>query len=233
MVSSGLIDKKKTTEVDKTPRVSPYRLATHAGFAYFLYGVCLWNSLNLLRKPQEAVITSMQKLSASTLHFKQLMRVSHFWLTLVLLTGFFTAGTSAGYSCNTFPKVGPYWFYSQKHFISDIPLWQNFTENKLICQVNHRTAALLMTSVISLVTLKLCRLAHLTPAAKISLIMLTVACWAQVTIGANVIWNSVPIELASMHQIGAMTVLTAFVFSQHCARRIDPRHMKTLMQRLQ
>lgn len=41
MVSSGLVDKKLTNEVDKTPRVSPYRLACHAGFAYSLYAVCL------------------------------------------------------------------------------------------------------------------------------------------------------------------------------------------------
>lgn len=37
-----MIDKKKTTEVDKTPRVSPYRLSVHAGNAYFLYSVLLW-----------------------------------------------------------------------------------------------------------------------------------------------------------------------------------------------
>lgn len=42
MVSSGLKDKHKTNEVDKTPRVSPYRLSVHAGNAYFLYAVCLW-----------------------------------------------------------------------------------------------------------------------------------------------------------------------------------------------
>lgn len=42
MVKSGLVEKEKTKEVDKTPNVSPYRLATHATFAYFLYGFCLW-----------------------------------------------------------------------------------------------------------------------------------------------------------------------------------------------
>ena len=56
MVKSGLIDKKKTSEIDKTPRVSPYRLAVHAGNAYFLYGVLLWQTMNLLRRPQESVI---------------------------------------------------------------------------------------------------------------------------------------------------------------------------------
>ena len=57
MVKSGLVDKKNTTEVDKTPRVSPYRLTVHAGTAYFLYGVCFWQAMNVLRRPQEAVIT--------------------------------------------------------------------------------------------------------------------------------------------------------------------------------
>jgi len=58
MVKSGLVDKKDTKEVDKAPRVSPYRLATHAGFAYSLYSVCLWQSMHLLRRPQEAVVNS-------------------------------------------------------------------------------------------------------------------------------------------------------------------------------
>ena len=34
MVKSGLKNKEQTNEVDKTPRVSPYRLAVHAGIAY-------------------------------------------------------------------------------------------------------------------------------------------------------------------------------------------------------
>jgi cytochrome c oxidase assembly protein subunit 15 len=42
MVKSGLTDKRQTTEVDKAPRVSPYRLTVHAGNAYLLYAVCLW-----------------------------------------------------------------------------------------------------------------------------------------------------------------------------------------------
>lgn len=51
MVKSGLVDKDKTNEIDKTPRVSPYRLAVHGGFAFMLYSVCLWQSMNLLRRP--------------------------------------------------------------------------------------------------------------------------------------------------------------------------------------
>jgi cytochrome c oxidase assembly protein subunit 15 len=51
MVKSGLVNKEETNELDKTPNVSPYRLALHAGFAYVLYGVFLWQSMHLLRRP--------------------------------------------------------------------------------------------------------------------------------------------------------------------------------------
>jgi heme A synthase len=65
MVKSGLVDKKNTKEVDKAPRVSPYRLAIHAGFAYTLYAVCLWQTYNILRRPQEAIINNFQKVAAN------------------------------------------------------------------------------------------------------------------------------------------------------------------------
>ena len=51
-------------------------------------------------------------------------------------------------------------------------------------------------------------------------------------IGMNVIWQSVPIHLASTHQIGAMTVLSAIVYTLHCCRRVDPRHVKNLLGKL-
>jgi len=51
---------------------------------------------------------------------------------LILGTGFFVAGISGGVSCNTYPMVGENYFISKKHFIEGIPLWQNFTENKLV-----------------------------------------------------------------------------------------------------
>lgn len=56
----------------------------------------------------------------------------HGLVPLVLVTGFFVAGISGGTSCNTYPFVGDNWFVSKKHLYADIPLWQNFTENKLI-----------------------------------------------------------------------------------------------------
>ena len=74
--------------------------------------------------------------------------------------------------------------------------------------------------------------AALSNAARWSIIMLVFALWSQMGIGINVIWKSVPIEWASSHQIGAMSVLSIFLFSMHCCRKVDPRHMANLMGKL-
>ena len=38
--------------------------------------------------------------------------------------------------------------------------------------------------------------------------------------------------MCSTHQIGAMTVLTTFLFAMHTCRRIDVRHLKNVMGKL-
>ena len=61
---------------------------------------------------------------------------------------------------------------------------------------------------------------------------LVIALWSQLGIGVKTIWDSVPIYMASTHQIGAMTVLTAFVLTMHTCRRVDQRHIKNLLGKL-
>jgi heme A synthase len=76
------------------------------------------------------------------------------------------------------------------------------------------------------------RLPGLTRAAKLSTGLLMTALWSQVGLGIYTIYESVPIHLASMHQIGAMTVLSAFLFCLHTCRGIDLRHMRNLFGKL-
>jgi len=121
MVKSGLVDKNKTSELDKTPWVSPYRLLIHGSMAYIIYSLTFYNALNLIWKPQEHFI-----------HLKNF--VDHSWmksgvtavfhsLILVYLYGFLTAGNWAGHAMNTYPKVGNDWFPSSKHLNKDVSLW--------------------------------------------------------------------------------------------------------------
>lgn len=185
--------------MDKAPRVSPYRLSVHAGFAYTLYTIVLWNTMTLLRRPQESVINTLPKVAANNAYRNTIVKTTKFILPIVLLTGFFTAGTNAGMSCNTFPKVGPNWFYNKNHFFADIPMWQNFVENKLVCQVNHRTIASIVTFMISYKAYYLLRLKGLTLSHRRALFFLVIALWCQMGLGITTIWNSVPINLASSH----------------------------------
>ena len=187
--------------------------------------------MNLLRRPQEAVI-NIKNLQANNQMRKGLRMLSHGFLPIILLTGFFVAGISAGHACNTFPMVGPHYFINRNHLLADIPLWQNFTENKLVAQVNHRTLASILTLLVTYKAVGFLRMPHLAYSAKFASALLLAAVWGQVGIGVSTIWQGAPIQMCSAHQIGAMTVLSAFLFSMHTCRKIDQRHLKNLIGKL-
>mmetsp|Transcript_24692 Transcript_24692/g.21926 ORF Transcript_24692/g.21926 Transcript_24692/m.21926 type:complete len:109 (+) Transcript_24692:998-1324(+) len=73
---------------------------------------------------------------------------------------------------------------------------------------------------------------NLTPRAKFSLVLLSAVIATQLAIGIKVVHNSVPLELGSMHQVGAMTVLSALVFCLHSCKRLDPRHVKNILGKI-
>lgn len=68
--------------------------------------------------------------------------------------------------------------------------------------------------------------------AKMASALLVFTLWMQLSIGVKTIWESVPIHMASAHQIGAMTVLSAFTIAMHTCRRTDMRHLKNLLGKL-
>jgi cytochrome c oxidase assembly protein subunit 15 len=180
--------------------------------------------MNVLRKPQEAYVTDLQKLAASNFARSRLHLISKYLLPLVLLTGFFTAGTSAGASCHTYPNVGDNWFfYGRKHLFNseEHSFWRNFTENKLVCQVNHRTLGLVMALASTILLYSPLRMTILNLPARYAIMSLIALLWGQYALGVTTILNSVPIPLASAHQCGAMGVLTALLMSLHCCRRVD------------
>ena len=138
--------------------------------------MCLWQSLNCLRKPQEAFI-NLKNIQAHNTMRRKLMQFTFGLVPLVLVTGFFVAGISGGTSCNTFPMVGDNYWISKKHLNSDIPLWQNFTENKLVAQVNHRTIASLMTLLATYQIGSFIVGASLTRPARLASALLVLALW--------------------------------------------------------
>lgn len=101
-----------------------------------------------------------------------------------------------------------------------------------MCQVNHRTLGSIMVAYTTYHGLKLLNTKGLSKSAKASIAFLLLSLYAQMCIGIYTIWNGVPIDAASLHQIGAMTVFTAFIVSSHCSRRVDPRHIQNMLGKL-
>lgn len=174
MVKSGLVNKELEKKLDQTPTVSPYRLTFHAYNAYFIYGALFWLGLHLLRRPQEAVIT-LKNMADHNAYRGVVKKFAHGLLPFVLLTGFFTAGTQGRHAVNTFPKVGDKWFINKNHFNYDIPMWKNFTENKLVVQVVHRSLGVLFALLAYKSHLEVSKLQNLSPIARKSFYFLLAA----------------------------------------------------------
>jgi len=80
-----------------------------------------------------------------------MMKTAHGLFPLVVLTGLLTSATKGGMACSTFPKVGSNWWYNKNNFFDsrDKEFWQNFIENGLVNQVNHRSLGALVTLLVT------------------------------------------------------------------------------------
>lgn len=65
--------------------------------------------------------------------------------------------------------------------------------------MTHRSLASILTGLTTYHMIKLLRTTALPLQAKMSIYFLLFALWMQLSIGVNVIWQNVPIELASSH----------------------------------
>ena len=114
--------------------------------------------MNVLRPPQEKVITTFAAfLVNNTVHWS-LKRYMVLLAPVLLMSGIYTSNAKSGPECSTFPKVGERWFYSSEQFLEDLSWWQNLTDNKLVSQVNHRTLGMAVALLFTYSCFKLLRL---------------------------------------------------------------------------
>lgn len=192
MVKSGLVD---------IPRVSHYRLAAHLSLALLIYASMFTLALKLLwpRAPSARPLTGL----------------THALLTLLALTivfGAFVAGMRAGLMFNTFPMMGEHWI--APGVLAFDPLWRNFLENPVMVQFVHRCLAL--------TTLALClglwwrlRGAELEASQRLALNVLIAMVLTQVTLGIGTLVMHVPVWLGTLHQGGAVLLLSAALMLRH------------------
>ena len=199
MVASGLVDR---------PSVSHYRLAAHLLLAVALYAYTIWLILDLgdqsVRRDDPKTARKVGALIGFVL--------------IVMTFGAFMAGLRAGWSHNTFPTMSGYWIPPGMFDLS--PWWINVFENGTTIQFIHRwLAKLLVLGVLAL--LIRARRTETYVAAAMALV--------QMSLGIATILTGVNITLASMHQAGAVLLLTTLIVVRHRATPSPARPLSAMV----
>lgn len=196
MVESGLVDRTS---------VSPYRLALHLGFALLIYSLLLW--MAVAERTTDPIRSSLRRQGWLALAV----------LALTMMWGAFVAGLQAGMVYNTWPLMADEFLPSIA--TSMRPLWRNAFENVALVQFIHRwMGPLTMILVLSWV-------GHcwktVAPARKPALAALAVMATLQVGLGLATLLSQVQIQIAVLHQAGAITLLTLLLYNLIMTRRTN------------
>jgi cytochrome c oxidase assembly protein subunit 15 len=188
MVASGLVDR---------PAVSHYRLAAHLFTALLTYAVTLWVALGLLAPDRRPAMPEAIRWQA---------RIFAALFCLQVVYGAFVAGLKAGFMYNTFPLMGDSLVPAGLLTLS--PAWTNLTENPGTVQFIHRLLGWALAVLGSWLWFTLRVHGMRGPA---NLLLATLA--AQFTLGILTILNlpGSPVFWGSIHQAGAVALLTAVV----------------------
>ena len=202
MVSSGLADRI---------HVSHDRLAFHFTLACIIYAAIIWTAARLLPVPAPAAAPVRLRVSAIVLVVLTLVQ---FYL------GALVAGLRAGLVYNTWPLMEDRFIPRAADLFFAEPIWVNFVENTMTVQFAHRMAGYVLL---------LGALAHLFDVWRTKdrgdhalgwAAALVLAMLVQLALGIFTLIYHVPIDLALLHQAGALIVLTIAVLH---AERLTPR----------
>jgi len=201
MVASGLIDR---------PSVSHYRLAAHLLLAIVLYAYTVWLILELGSQSLRRDDAGTARKAAGLIGF----------LLVVMVWGAFMAGLRAGASHNTFPTMSGHWIPPGLFDLE--PWWINFFENGTTIQFVHRWLAMLL--VLGVLAMAWRRPRPETMAAAAMALI-------QLGLGIATILTGVGIAVATVHQAGAVLLLTALIVVRHRATSSPQRPVSAIVGR--
>ena len=188
MVASGLTG----TMVD----VASYRLATHLGLAFVILGVIMWFIFLLGRSEMDLFQAQRNKETALLTHVNVLTGLTF----LQILMGALVAGLDAGRGYTDWPLMGGAFLPSESFNIA--PFWKNIFENEALAQFNHRMVGYGLWIYAGFVFWK-------SRASGLDAIRAQFK-WVLIFLSAQAIWgiitviNGAPLNLAIIHQLGAI-----------------------------
>ena len=193
MVASGFLP-------DSTA-VSPYRLVVHLALALLLYAAIVWTGLSVLHPVRT-------RLSVSPL-IRALAIICLAMVSLTIVAGGFTAGLHAGLTYNTFPlmdgRIVPSGYLSLHPFV------RNLTDNVAAVQFDHRllaTATLILVMALAVTGWRM-------GLARWLVVSLATAVVCQYLLGVTTLLLVVPVAVATLHQFGAVLLLTTTLVWVH------------------
>ena len=194
MVKSGLVDR---------PDVSHLRLTIHLGMAFLLYVLLLWTGLTHLRNRS----ISIENKKRYRLGFVLIIMVY-----TTVLSGGLVAGLNAGAQFNTFPLMAGQWIPDGLYYMD--PWYSNIFENLMTIQFNHRYLA--MTTAFCVVCFffwnRKLQIGNSGTRALYCMLFMVIL---QVSLGIATLLSVAWLPLASLHQTGAILLLTTVIWTTH------------------
>ena len=193
MVASGFLP--------DTTAVSPYRLVIHLALALALYAAIVWTGLSALHplRHRVAVPRLLRVLATGSLVM----------VCLTILAGGFTAGLHAGLTYNTFPLMDG--SLVPAGYATLDPLIRNLTENVAAVQFDHRLLATVTLVLVSTLAAAGWRAGLPRPL----MACLAAAVVVQYALGVTTLLLVVPVSVATLHQGGAVILLTVILVLVH------------------
>jgi heme a synthase len=190
MVASGLVDE---------PAVSHIRLAVHLLTAFAIFGALLWVALDLRRLASGA---------AGAVRMPTLAIWAISILFVQFLFGAYVAGLDAGYSFNSWPKMGGEWFPAETPMLE--PFLRNFVDNPIMVQFVHRWLAFLAGGIAIWLGWRAMARGFATEG-----MALIGAVIVQILLGILTLLSGVELWIAVAHQGMAAVLLGAAVWTAH------------------
>lgn len=190
MVSSGL----KDGMLD----VASYRLATHLGLAFVIFGVITWYILRLSRR-------EIDLLQARRMSDARLTKFGN-WLIFAafiqILLGALVAGIDAGRGFPDWPLMAGRFLPPQPFDL--VPLWRNFFEDPGLVQFMHRMAGYVLFAFGVFAWVRARKSANSKTRFAFNAMMSFM--FLQVVLGIATVIYSAPVHIAIVHQLGAVVL---------------------------
>lgn len=189
MVKSGLINE---------PHVSHFRLSAHLFLACLLYIILLWQFFC-----QFDIIIVLEKIKNFSLYI-YLIIIANIFILIQIVFGGLVAGLKAGLIYNEFPLMDGQFVPAE---LNNIQIDWKLFYNPVFIQFLHRITAyvVLIINSILYITIKKLGSAQLNKASTIMLLLTLI----QALVGILTLIYVVPLNLAMIHQFGAMILLSS------------------------